>query len=163
MLSTHGIVTYVPDVTEDSWVTYIFFFCKFRKYCPSVITMDENHLIGRPRSQLSLMLKSKTRTPSTSSSQAVPTDPSWLYPILLPSIFPTLFAIYKEHHAEGDDKLRTQMETLNALPDKELCSLLGLRRLVKFDQPHSCQVDIITMCIEKPESYGLRVGLPRHG
>ena len=90
--------------------------------------MDENHLIGRPRSQLSLMLKSKMRTPSTSSSQAVSTDPSWLYPILLPSIFPTLFAIYKEHHTESDDKLRTQMETLNALPDKELCSLLGLRR-----------------------------------
>ena len=90
--------------------------------------MDENHLFGRPRSQLSLMLKSKTRTPSTSSSQAVPMDPSWLYPILLPSIFPTLFAIYKEHHAEEDDKLKTQMETLNELADKELCSLLGLQR-----------------------------------
>lgn len=105
----------------------------FRTYCPSVITMDENHLIGRPRTQLSLMLKSKKGLHRTSSSSPPggSVDPSWLYPILLPTIFPTLFALYKEHHSEDDCQLTTLMEALNQSSDKELCSILGLQRLAQ--------------------------------
>ena len=110
----------------------------FRTYCPSVITMDENHLIGRPRTQLSLMLKSKKALHRTSSSSPPggSMDPSWLYPILLPTIFPTLFALYKEHHSEDDCQLTTLMEALNQSPDKELCSILGLQRSAQTARSH---------------------------
>ena len=105
-----------------------------RRHCPSVITTNENDLYTKPRTQLTLLLKPKrakeakkaaAQNRTRSKSQA---DPSWLYPILLPSIFPTLFCLYKAHHVDGDLQLRIAMSTLQQRTDRDLCDILDIKR-----------------------------------
>ena len=97
-----------------------------------MITTNENDLYTKPRTQLTLLLKpkrakeaKKAQNRARSKSQA---DPSWLYPILLPSIFPTLFSLYKAHHSDDDMKLRIAVHTLQQRTDKELCEMLDIKR-----------------------------------
>ena len=105
-----------------------------RRYCPSVITTNENDLYTKPKTQLTLLLKpkrakeaKKAQNRARSKSQA---DPSWLYPILLPSIFPTLFCLYKAHHSDDDLQLRIAMSTLQQRTDKDLCEILDIKRQI---------------------------------
>ena len=55
-------------------------------------------------------------------------DCSWLYPIILPSIFPTLFELYKEHYSRDDRKIGCVIRVLNSHGDQELSGLLQVRR-----------------------------------
>ena len=103
-----------------------------RTYCPSVITTNENDLYTNPKTQLTLLLKPKRRRHDKKSqgrkrSQGQ-ADPSWLYPILLPSIFPTLFSLYKAQNYEQDLQLRTAMVNLQSRTDKDLCEILDIKR-----------------------------------
>ena len=104
-----------------------------RRYCPSVITTNENDLYTKPRTQLTLLLKPKRSRESRSSSinrSQGQADPSWLYPILLPSIFPTLFCLYKTYHSEEDQQLRKTIVTLQKKTDRELCEILDIKRYI---------------------------------
>lgn len=112
-----------------------FFICPHthhRRYCPSVITTSEDDLYTKPKTQLTLLLKPKRprdarKLPVRKISQGQ-SDPSWLYPILLPSIFPTLFSLYKAHHSEEDLKVHVAMESLRTRSDKEICEILDIKR-----------------------------------
>ena len=101
-----------------------------RLHCPTLISIDEDDLTGKPKSQLSLLLKSRKgfRRTSQKNINSFGTDPSWLHPILLPSIFKTLFALYSEHHREDNKRLCEKMTGLNTLSDEELCRAVGIRR-----------------------------------
>ena len=57
-------------------------------------------------------------------------DPTWLYPILLPSITDTLMGLYRVHYAADNEKLSATLRDLNGKADDELCELLELRRSV---------------------------------
>ena len=99
-----------------------------------MITTNENDLYTKPKTQLTLLLKPKrskdakrAQNRARSKGQA---DPSWLYPILLPSIFPTLFCLYKSHHSDDDLQLRVAMSTLRQRTDKDLCEILDIKRYV---------------------------------
>ena len=96
-----------------------------------MITTNENDLYTKPRTQLTLLLKpkrakeaKKAQNRTRSKNQA---DPSWLYPILLPSIFPTLFCLYKAHHSDDDLQLQIAMNTLQQRMDKDLCEILDVK------------------------------------
>ena len=102
----------------------------YRRYCPSVITSDAS-VYSKPKSQLSLLLKPKNSVKRTSYIEIhTNTDPSWLYPIILPSIFPALFELYKIHYTENDDKFNQLMVTLGERTDEELCKLLEITQYV---------------------------------
>lgn len=58
-------------------------------------------------------------------------DPSWLYPVLLPRLYPTLFIMYRENHAEGDRKLDGIVERLGTKTEEELARLFGIHRSEK--------------------------------
>ena len=101
-----------------------------------MITTNENDLYTKPKTQLTLLLKpkrakeaKKAQNRTRSKSQA---DPSWLYPILLPSIFPTLFCLYKAHHSDEDLQLRIAMSTLQQRTDKGLCEILDIKRYIQY-------------------------------
>ena len=57
-------------------------------------------------------------------------DPTWLYPILLPSITDTLLGLYRAHCEVDGRKLSTTLRDLDEKDDEELCELLELQRLV---------------------------------
>ena len=59
-------------------------------------------------------------------------DPTWLYPILLPSITDTLMGLYRAHYAVDNEKLSATLRDLNGKADDELCELLELQRSVVF-------------------------------
>ena len=107
-----------------------------RKYCPGIITTDEDLLQGKPKTQLSMLVKSRHKLRRTSSysyhCDSPRSDPSWLYPIILPSIFPTLFALYKEHYAGDDHKVGHVIAMLDSQGDEELSRVLGIEN--KFEQ-----------------------------
>ena len=62
-------------------------------------------------------------------------DPTWLYPILLPSITDTLMGLYRVHYAVDNKKLSATLRDLNGKADDELCELLKLQRSVFFTCP----------------------------
>ena len=62
-------------------------------------------------------------------------DPTWLYPILLPSITDTLMGLYRVHYAVDNEKLSATLRDLNGKADDELCELLELQRSVFFTCP----------------------------
>ena len=103
-----------------------------RRYCPSVITTNENDLYTKPKTQLTLLLKPKRPRHNKKSQDRKrsqeQSDPSWLYPILLPSIFPTLFSLYKAQNSEQDLQLRTTIIDLQSRTDKDLCEILDIKR-----------------------------------
>ena len=104
-----------------------------RQYCPSVISADESSLLGKPKSQLSLLLKAKrdnVRRSVILESSGELCSPSWLYPILLPSIFPTLFALYKEDYYDDDRMLAEIIGSLDGNSDTELFNTLDTFRFV---------------------------------
>ncbi|XP_064389423.1 alsin-like [Halichondria panicea] len=98
-------------------------------HCPTLISVDEDDLTGKPKSQLSLLLKSRKGFRRTSQKNSFGTDPSWLHPILLPSIFKTLFALYSEHHREDSKRLSEKMATLDTMSDERLCRAVGIPSL----------------------------------
>jgi len=103
-------------------------------YTPSLITRDQNKLLGRPKSHLSILLKRNShqrhRPPTYSPPKGL--DYTWLYPILLPTIYPTLFALYREHYTQLDAKLENLMNMLSRYDDEELSGLLQIRRYEVF-------------------------------
>ena len=111
-----------------------------------MITNDENNLLGKPTSLLTMMLKTRkgdTHKSSriSTSSQQTNSDPSWLYPILLPSTFTTLFALYAEHYSEDDHRLAKLMTELSRRDDEELCIALDLEWYIRhpvYRIVHAC-------------------------
>ncbi len=76
-------------------------------------------------------MKSKKKVlRKTSYYEPLHADPSWLYPIILPSIFPTLFALYKEHYSRDDFKIGRVISRLDQRSDEELSEILGVRRYI---------------------------------
>lgn len=57
-----------------------------------------------------------------------PVDYSWLYPIMMPSIFPTLFSLYREHYSKEDDHVGHVMSELDRYDDEKLSRILQVRR-----------------------------------
>ena len=124
-----------------------------RKFCPTVIKHDESLIQGRPKSKLSLLLRARVgRSPSnaastnSSASGSASTsaahsraagDPTWLYPILLPSITDTLMGLYKVYGAAEDRKLSETLRDLDEKEDEELCELLELQRSVLWRRWHT--------------------------
>lgn len=106
------------------------YFC-IRKFCPSVITTDEDMLLGKPKTQLSMLMKSKQNTRKSRTlyyfDESNRADFTWLYPIILPSIFPTLFALYKEHYVRDDRKISHVISALDCHGDEELSGILEVR------------------------------------
>lgn len=99
-----------------------------RKHCPSVITTDEDMIHGKPKTQLSILIKSKQQRRRPSSYyEPLHADATWLYPIILPSIYPTLFTLYKEHYARDDSKVSHVISTLNHHGDEELSGIMEVR------------------------------------
>ena len=112
------------------WYAILFIYYIHRKYSPSLITRDENELLGKPRSHLSMLLKRiihQWRKVSYRPPENV--DFSWLYPILLPAIFSTLFTLYIEHYSQHDFKIDHVMSMLYDYSDEDLSGLLQIRRL----------------------------------
>ena len=118
----------------------------YRRFCPTVIKHDDSLVQGRPKSKLSILLKARVnRSPSnaastnssasgSTSTSAAPSraagDPTWLYPILLPSITDTLMGLYKVYGAAEDRKLSETLRDLDEKEDEDLCELLELQRSV---------------------------------
>lgn len=80
-------------------------------------------------------------------------DPSWLYPVLLPRLYPTLFIMYRENHAEGDRKLDGIVERLGTKTEEELARLFGIHRSEK------CVCVPGKVCLYCAEGDGLSVTL----
>lgn len=76
--------------------------------------------------QCTVFFSLKGSVPSGTSDLAG--DPTWLYPIILPSITETLLGLYRAHYAVDDEKLSTTLKDLDEKPDDELCELLELQR-----------------------------------
>ncbi len=94
---------------------------------------DENELLGKPRSHLSMLLKrSIYQLRKVSYRPPENVDFSWLYSILLPAIFPTLFALYIEHYSQHDFKIDHVMSMLDDYSDEDLSGLLQIRRLANI-------------------------------
>lgn len=89
-------------------------------------------LQGKPTTQLSIYVK-KAKTKKRLSrvpsfyDEPPPTDYTWLYPIMLPSIFPTLFTLYKEHYSRDDHKISHVISMLDRHSDEELSGILEVR------------------------------------
>ena len=98
-----------------------------RQHCPSLITINEDDLMGKPKSQLSLLLRSRKGFRRTSHKNSHGADPSWLHPILMPSIFQTLLALYNEHNWEENKKTNERVSLLGERGDEELCRILGIQ------------------------------------
>lgn len=92
--------------------------------------MDENMLAGRPRTQLSILVRNNTRInrPESYYDELPQVDHCWLYPIILPSIFPTLFSLYEEHYSRDDLKIGHTMATLDQHGDEDLSGILEVRK-----------------------------------
>lgn len=107
-------------------ITRLFLF--HRKYSPSLITTDENALLGKPKTHLSMLMKKNQSLRRISYQQPLYVDSTWLYPILLPSIIPTLSALYLEHYVQDDFKINHVISMLGHHGDEELSSILEMRR-----------------------------------
>ncbi len=93
--------------------------------------MDEDCLSGKPRTQLSILVKSKQKIRKLDPfhEELVPrADYSWLYPIILPSIFPALFSLYKENHSRDDHNIWRVIGELNGHGDEDLSGILEVRK-----------------------------------
>lgn len=103
-----------------------------RKYCPEVVTCDDaaHSSPSRRISMLAPTQKHKVvrRAISNDVTRDRQLDPSWLYPVLLPLLFPTLFAVYKENHVEEDRKLGGIVERLGTKTEEELARLFQIHR-----------------------------------
>ena len=101
-----------------------------RKFCPSIITMDENMLSGKPRTQLSMLVNigRKINRPESYFDEPPHADHCWLYPIILPSIFHTLFSLYEEHYSRDDLKIGHVMGRLDQHGDEDLSGILEVRK-----------------------------------
>ncbi len=103
----------------------------YRMHCPTLITADADELLGKPKSQLSMLLKSRSGIKRASLKPSVGgVDPSWLHPILLPSIYNTLSALYREHAREDNSKLRNLIGRLSSFSEVRLCEVMGVQRSV---------------------------------
>ena len=105
----------------------------FRKYCPEVVACDDTSHTA-PSRRISLLAPSNKhkvvrRAVSNDVKEGggqLQVDPSWLYPVLLPHLFPTLFGMYRVSHADEDRKLDGIVERLGTKTEEELTRLLHI-------------------------------------
>lgn len=103
-------------------------------HCPGIISLskDESLLQSHQCSELDYLLKNHAHRLNgcvqTHRQDSSCCDSSWLHPILLPSIFPTLFALYCESFHAEDCRATEMMERMTLEKDKGLCNKLGILR-----------------------------------
>ena len=107
----------------------------FRKYCPEVVTCDDSAHMSPARriSLLAPMPRHKLVRRAVSNNiagkgEGGQLDPSWLYPVLLPHLYPTLFLMYRENHADEDRKLDSILDRFGTKTEEELARLFDIHR-----------------------------------
>ena len=104
-----------------------------RKYCPEVVTCDDSAHMSPARriSLLAPMPRHKLVRRAVSNNiagkgEGGQLDPSWLYPVLLPHLYPTLFLMYRENHADEDRKLDSILDRFGTKTEEELARLFDI-------------------------------------
>lgn len=129
--TVHNLVQ--PKFIVQMLINVLSLSAPYRMHCPTLITADADEIMGKPKSQLSLLLKPRTgfKRASSKPSWGGGADPTWLHPILLPSIYHTLFALYREHAREDNNKLSNLIGRLNMLSEVRLCEVVEVQRSVE--------------------------------